>query len=125
MKKNRMEKKSELFAGRLVQFLVIIAALISGASGIFFLVTSGQNASNYSTFTGSAEYLRSVQGIIRSALSLNSAAIMQLGILVLISIPVIRVAVFLFSFLRERDWTYVIISTIVMGILLYSLLGGK
>jgi uncharacterized membrane protein len=44
--------------------------------------------------------------------------------LVLIATPIARVAFSLFAFLWQRDWTYVVVTVIVLGLLVYSLLGG-
>jgi uncharacterized membrane protein len=48
---------------------------------------------------------------------------MQLGLLVLIATPITRVAFSVFAFFYERDWKYVVFTLIVLGLLLYSLLG--
>jgi uncharacterized membrane protein len=37
---------------------------------------------------------------------------------------VARVAFTFFAFLYERDWTYVFVTLLVLGLLVYSLLGG-
>lgn len=123
MEKMKDENKRILKAGIVVQVLVFIAAFITGAGGIAYLVSSGKSIHNYSTFNGVAPFLKSAGGIAKGVLSLNCEAIMQLGVLVLIAIPLIRVTVFLFSFIRERDWIYLLISVIVMGILLFSITG--
>jgi uncharacterized membrane protein len=47
----------------------------------------------------------------------------QLGILVLILTPIIRVAMTAWLFARQRDWTFVALATIVLCILLLGLLG--
>jgi uncharacterized membrane protein len=47
--------------------------------------------------------------------------VIQLGLLVLIATPVARVVFSIAGFTLERDWTYVVITAIVLAILLYSL----
>jgi len=49
----------------------------------------------------------------------------QLGLLILIATPVIRVAFSLIGFAIERDWIYTVITMIVLGILAFSLTGGR
>ena len=51
-------------------------------------------------------------------------AIVALGLLVLLLTPVVRVAISIFVFARERDWLYVGITTLVLLILLVSFLLG-
>jgi uncharacterized membrane protein len=48
----------------------------------------------------------------------------QLGIILLIATPVLRVAVSLVGFALERDRVYVAITGLVLAILLYSLFSG-
>jgi uncharacterized membrane protein len=46
-------------------------------------------------------------------------------LLVLIATPVVRVVFSVFAFLRQRDWVYVAVTAIVLGLLCFSLFGGK
>jgi uncharacterized membrane protein len=55
---------------------------------------------------------------------LNSRGLIMLGLLLLIATPVARVIFSAFAFARERDFTYVCITLIVLGVLLYSLFSG-
>ena len=48
----------------------------------------------------------------------------QLGLLLLIATPILRVAVSTFDFLRERDWLYVTVTLIVLAVLIYGLMSG-
>jgi uncharacterized membrane protein len=57
-------------------------------------------------------------------LAFQGGGLIQLGLLVLIATPVARVAFSFFAFLYERDWTYVFVTVLVLGLLLYSLFGG-
>jgi uncharacterized membrane protein len=41
--------------------------------------------------------------------------------LLLIATPVARVAFSVFAFAEERDWMYVVVTLIVLGLLVYSL----
>jgi uncharacterized membrane protein len=54
-------------------------------------------------------------------MALDPAAIIQLGILILIATPVARVAFSVFAFAEERDWMYVVVTLIVLALLLFSL----
>lgn len=55
---------------------------------------------------------------------LEGMAIIQLGILFLIFTPLMRIIFALIGYLKERDYTYVLISTIVLGIMAFSFLAG-
>ncbi|MDR2205482.1 MAG: DUF1634 domain-containing protein [Flavobacteriaceae bacterium] len=55
---------------------------------------------------------------------LEGMGIIQLGILFLIITPVMRIIFVLIGFLKEKDFTYVIISFIVLGIIVFSFAMG-
>ena len=114
------EQRAETFIGRLVRFLVIAAACIVAVGGTLYLHHYWRLSPGYHIFKSEPFSLRSPQGVIANALSFDSLGLIQLGILLLISIPLIRVAAFLASFLRQRDWLYSVITIIVFGLLLFS-----
>jgi uncharacterized membrane protein YfcA/uncharacterized membrane protein len=53
----------------------------------------------------------------------DPAAIVTAGLLILLATPVLRVAVSIVAFAIEEDRTYVIITTVVLAILLFSIFG--
>jgi uncharacterized membrane protein len=55
----------------------------------------------------------------------SAGAIIMVGLLLLIATPVTRIAVSILTFAVERDWRYVIITSIVLAILLISFTLGK
>lgn len=112
----------EQLVGNLLRIGVLIAAAITLIGGIMLLIQHGGIRADYHVFVSQPAMLRSVGGIIRGAISLDSRAIVQLGLLVLIATPIARVAFSLVAFAIQRDRLYVVITLIVLGILLYSLL---
>jgi uncharacterized membrane protein len=63
-----------------------------------------------------------ISSILSQAAALHPFAIIELGLLFLIAIPVLRVATSIFLFAIEKDRLYVVITTIVLAVLLISLL---
>jgi uncharacterized membrane protein len=51
-------------------------------------------------------------------------AIIQLGILFLILTPLVRIIFALIGYLKEKDYLYVVISAIVLGIMVFSFITG-
>ncbi|TXF79360.1 DUF1634 domain-containing protein [Chryseobacterium sp.] len=51
-------------------------------------------------------------------------AIIQLGILILIFTPLMRIIFALIGYLKEKDYTYVVVSLIVLGIMVFSFMMG-
>jgi len=60
-------------------------------------------------------------GVFTGLGALRPIAFAQLGLLVLIATPVVRVATSVVAFATERDWLYTAITLVVLGILLVSL----
>lgn len=63
--------------------------------------------------------------ILKGFIALKPYAVMLTGLLLLILTPVFRVAVSIITFLYQKDYTYTIITTLVLIILIISFLLGK
>jgi uncharacterized membrane protein len=110
--------------GRLLQVGVLIAAAVVLVAGILLLKQSGSALAAYSVFRGQPAELRSIDGVVRGVAAADSAAIVQLGLLLLIATPIARVAFTLVAFAIQRDRTFVIITSIVLALLLFGLVFG-
>jgi uncharacterized membrane protein len=118
------DQKLELAIGRMLQAGVMLAALVVLIGGVLYLRQSS-NASahrpDYSHFHGEREELRSPTRIVALAAHGNPEGLIQLGLLLLIATPIVRVIVAGVGFLMERDQMYFWVSIIVLAVLLYSL----
>ena len=110
---------------RIVSALLITGVLLSAAvvllGGACYLVRHGSEAPDYRVFHAAPAADRSVRGIIQAVGPSNCPAVIQLGLLLLILTPMARVGLSLVAFAAERDRTYVVLTTIVLAILIYSL----
>jgi uncharacterized membrane protein len=118
------DEKIEKIVGVLLQVGVFVSGAIVFAGGILYLVKFGRSTASYHTFAGESIELRSVHLVVSGAFHLDGLAVIQLGLLLLIATPVVRVIFSLVAFWLERDRIYVIFTAIVLAILLFSLLGG-
>jgi uncharacterized membrane protein len=119
------DKQVELFIGMFLRVGVITAASVVVIGGIMFLPHMGGQTPHFSVWNGEPAWLRSIGGVVTAAISLRGDAVIQLGILLLIAVPILRVAVALVAFLLQRDWLYCVVTLLVLSILLFSLLGGR
>jgi uncharacterized membrane protein len=117
------DEEVELFVGNLLRYGVIIAAVVVIIGGIPYLIANGTSTPHFATFLQEPEALTTVQGIVHGLLSGNSQSIIQFGLLLLIAIPVARVAFSLLAFAKQRDWTFVVVTGFVLGVLLWGLSG--
>ncbi|MGA9980191.1 MAG: DUF1634 domain-containing protein [Candidatus Sulfotelmatobacter sp.] len=118
------DRRMETIIGNLLRAGVLLSALIVFVGGVLYLVRQGHSPADYRVFRGEPADLRSIRGILRDALALRGRSIIQLGLLFLIATPVARVAFSIFGFAEERDRMYVVVTSIVLLVLVYSLTGS-
>lgn len=113
---------------RIVSVILRSGVLISGTvvllGGVFFLARHGHERVAYHTFHAQPASDRLMHHIMAGALALRARSIIQLGVLLLIATPIVRVAFSIVGFALERDRLYVVITSIVLVVLLVSLIGG-
>lgn len=103
---------------------VILAATLVLIGGIAFLAGHSQDSWDYRKFHPAPAGLVSIRGVVHGAFTGDQAYIIQLGLLILIATPVIRVLTCAIGFTLERDWTYAIVSLIVLAFLMFSFVGS-
>ncbi len=118
------DRRIEIIIGTLLKWGVMLAAAVVMTGGLLFLSKHGGEHLNYHIFQGAKSPLRSFEGILNGVKHFERKAIIQLGLVMLILTPIARVALSIFAFFKERDWLYVVISSIVFIFLLISLAGG-
>ncbi|BAY89312.1 MULTISPECIES: DUF1634 domain-containing protein [unclassified Tolypothrix] len=122
--KSEDEQKFEKLLSNLLKFGVLIASAVVLFGGIIYLVHHGTEPARYQLFRGEPSNFCSPLGVIKALLAGSDRAIIQLGILLMIATPIIRVIISLFAFLSRRIWSFVIITLLVLTSLIYSLVGG-
>jgi uncharacterized membrane protein len=118
------DKRMDLAIGKLLRFGVIFSAILVSFGGILYLRNPLRSAPKYSHFLAESTSLQRVAGVPRGAVHLDANSVIQLGLLFLIATPVARVAFCVVGFARQRDRLYIVISSSVLMILIYSLIQG-
>lgn len=75
--------------------------------------------------TGTAAYPTTLSGVITGITTLNLMAVIDLGLLLLIITPVVRVGMSVAVFLYERDYFYAAVTLFVLTVLMISFALGK
>lgn len=117
------EKDFGIWISRILRIGVLTSAAVIIIGGILFAIQHPDAVFSFKSFAGEPARLRQVDVIIREAFQLRSRSVIQLGILILIATPVLRVIFSLIEFLIHKDWIFVLISAIVISTLFYSLFG--
>lgn len=116
--KNSEIEEAEIIISKLLMIGVLLSAFITFIGLVLFLITGN------SGYTGDT-FPTSPITILSGLLSLKPYAIILTGLLVLIATPVFRVGVSILVFLKEKDYLYVKITSIVFVILIISFILGK
>ncbi len=103
---------------------VLLAAAIVVVGAAIYLARHGLSLPDYRTFRGEPIELRSPASIWATARTFTGRGVIQFGLLVLISTPIVRVLLSVIGFVRERDWMYVLITLTVFSLLCYSLVAS-
>ncbi len=115
---------------------VVSALLLSGVSlsalvlavGLALVMITGQTGYHETASValvlspeGASAFPRTVGGVVQGALALRPFAVIELGALLLIATPVLRVAASVALFLLERDYLYTVITLVVLALLITSI----
>lgn len=119
----KTEQRMDEIIGKLLRTGVILSAIFVLGGGAVYLLRHRTAVTDYHVFRGEPAELRTVTGIFHEALAFRGRGLIQLGLLLLIATPIARVVFSVFAFLYQRDWTYVVVTLIVLTLLFYSLFG--
>jgi uncharacterized membrane protein len=118
------DKDMQVIIGWILRAGVAISMLIVFIGGVFFVYRHGSSIPDYHVFRGVPWFIHDTGGIINATLNFRGQAIIQLGIILLIATPVIRVAFSAIGFIIEKDYLYTAITLIVLLIIVGSMLSG-
>ncbi|HEY9648936.1 MAG TPA: DUF1634 domain-containing protein [Chroococcidiopsis sp.] len=101
---------------------VWLASLVVLTGGVLYVMQHGMEPVNYHHFRGEPARLRSPVGVITAVRAGQPRGVIQLGLLILIATPIVRVAVSWLVFMKRRDIVYSVVTGLVLIGLMYSLL---
>ena len=119
------EKDFQKIVGNLLRYGVWISLSVAFIGGIVYLLHHGNDIENYSVFKeNDRNIFEVIAAVYKGVIQGSGESIIFFGIVLLFLTPVFRVLLSLFSFLLEEDYLYVIITTIVIGIIIMSISFG-
>lgn len=119
------KNKMNTLIGNTLRTGVFLACIVTLLGGIFYLVnSSGNPLPDYSEFHKGADAYTTFEGIFKGAAAFSSQEWMQLGVVLLMLTPIVRVILSLFDFAIQRDWLYVCITAIVLIVIIVNSLVG-
>jgi uncharacterized membrane protein len=118
------DQRAEQMIGALLAYGLALAALVVVVGAAIYLVRHGSEQPDYRVFRGEPADLRTIPGIVGDVRNVSGRGIIQLGLLLLLATPVARVVLSILVFAVQRDALYVVVTSIVLALLLYSMVGG-
>lgn len=110
---------------RLIGFVLLVGVLLSAVTvllgGVLFLWRHGSTPVHYRIFRGEPSDLRTLLGVWGDVMNGSGRGIIQVGLILLVAVQLVRVLLTGFLFLLSRDKAFVVITTIVLGLLTYAL----
>ena len=117
------DERFRVMISNVLRLGVSLSAILIIIGGFLFFIQHPNEVFDYSTFKSEPSKLKDFVIIVRNAFSFRGRAVIQLGILILIATPFLRVLFSLIGFAIEKDRIYVFITGIVLVILSFSLYG--
>lgn len=111
--------------GNVLRYGVIISSALVGTGVILILV--GDKSPNFPSILSqliSSDYGKPTLNfsiLVAGVLSLNPIFVIQLGLLILLATPIVRVAASILLFAAEKDMIYVALTVFVLVVLLFSI----
>lgn len=111
--------------GNVLKYGVTISTVLVAVGVIMILV--GDKPSDFPTILTQlvkTDYGRPTlefSTLVTGVANLNPVFIIQLGLLILLATPIVRVAASILMFAAERDMTYVALTVFVLAVLLFSI----
>lgn len=99
---------------------VLLACAVVVIGGVFYVIHHQGPLPDYHVFRSEPENLRGLSGIVKGLSVALGRNWIQFGLVLLVATPLARVAFSVFAFFKERDWTYVVLTLIVLGVLVGS-----
>ena len=110
--------------GWVLRLGVFISMIVVFFGGVIYLYRHGYSIADYRIFKGIPVFLQSPAGIIDGIINFRGRAIIQVGIILLIATPIVRVFFSAIGFILEKDYLYVSITLLVLAIIFFSMLTG-
>lgn len=109
---------TEIFISKALRVGVALSGIVIGA-GLLLLIITGNSGYPGGTFP------TSLVQILKGLMLLKPYAVILTGLLLLILTPVFRVGISIITFVKEKDYLYTAITSLVFIILLVSFMLGK
>jgi uncharacterized membrane protein len=113
------DQKMEITISQMLRAGVSLAAIVVFVGGFLYMLQAHGVTPDYRHFHGIAGPADRISPLLAGGHP-DSRSIIRLGILLLITTPIMRVAYCVYGFAAQKDKIYIAVSSIVLAVLLYS-----
>lgn len=117
---NRDDRSLQIVIGNLLRIGVLLSSAIVLFGGLLVLIQNGHHQIDFTAFKPEQTFYTSIGTIVQGISEFNGYAIVQLGVFLLILTPIARLVFSVIGFLVEKDYLYVAIGLLVIGIISLS-----
>jgi len=114
------DREIEVILGNLLKIGVVAAGTAVAIGAVIFLARHGFEIPNYHVFKPDIFNFSNLGELLEGVIAFRSVSIIELGILLLIATPVIRVLFSVFAFAYEKDYMYIVFTLVVLFVLIFS-----
>jgi uncharacterized membrane protein len=119
------QKDFQNIIGNLLRYGVWSSLALTFTGGIVYLFHHSKDIEDYSVYIEKEQNIfEIIRSVYEGVLTGKGYSIIHLGIILLFLTPVFRILLSLFSFIREKDYLYIIITSIVISIIILSISFG-
>ncbi len=111
--------KMEIAISQMLRAGVSLAAIVVLVGGVLYMLQAHGLTPDYRHFHGIASPADRIPPLLTGGHP-DSRSIIRLGILLLVATPIMRVAYCVYGFATQKDKIYIVVSSIVLAVLLYS-----
>jgi uncharacterized membrane protein len=115
------DRDIEKIMGNLLRYGVLTSLFVVLIGASFYLFQHGTETPSYKKFLGEPKRLSEVKQVWLSAWQGRGRSIIQLGLFILIATPIARIVFSIIGYILERDYLYIGITLIVLGVIMFSL----
>ena len=112
------DEKMEWMMGLLLRLGVLLAATVVITGGMMYLADHHGTQVSYRKFVRHPISVRHPAELTGP----TSLAVLDVGILLLVAVPIARVGFALAAFLAEGDWLYTAVSALILAVLIWGML---
>lgn len=119
-KKNDPDAALENVIGQVLRYGVLLASVIVATGGIVYLFRHGSEPPRFHEFRGEPSKMREMRPLWSAILHGEGRPLIQLGLLVLIATPIVRILLSVGGYWREKDYLYVALTLVVLTVILWN-----